>query len=69
MQLQCFARLCTARVRRNDRAAAMGFWGGMGQRIDALVELRFDPDRDPQKGRHHPGIIPWYDGFARSGRQ
>jgi hypothetical protein len=22
--------LCTARVRRNDRAAAMGFWGGMG---------------------------------------
>lgn len=42
---------------------------GMGQRIDALVGLRFDPDRDPQRGRHHPGIIPWYDGFPRSGRQ
>jgi len=42
---------------------------GMGQRIDALVGLRFDPDRDPQKGRHTPGVIPWYDGFPRTERQ
>jgi hypothetical protein len=42
--------------------------GGSGQRIDALVGLRFDPDRDPITGCHSPGHIPWYDGFASSPR-
>jgi hypothetical protein len=35
---------------------------GSGQRIDAVVGLRFDADREPT-AIHPPGHIPWYDGF------